>query len=769
MNNAPPTVQIVQPTDHAVFFVPAGMLLVAHGGDPEGDLQQVEFFADTNSLGLATRLIEETPEIWPPELAEAFGLYWTNVPVERYRVTARATDGAGNITTSAPVHLAVVPETVTVVNIAATDPEARELPPLVPGFDDATCTIQRTGNTNVDLVVRYLISGTASNGVDYAELSGWVRMAAGVTNADITFFPLDDTLVEGTETVILTVISPFYGPFWPPPPECYLTGPNASATAYIYDYVPPTNQPPTITSQPVSQTNYAGRTLAFDVQASGTGVLSYQWLFNGNPVASERNWSPSALVLTNIQPADAGNYWVVVSDSGGAATSAVATLTVVTPAVHPGAFDPTFQARLGSELDEVFDVVRQTNGQVVISGAFSSVNGVPRPGIARLNADGSLDIAFNPSPNAEVEALAVQSDGKLLVGGAFTNVNGLRRDGLVRLLPDGTVDPGFLPNLPEYVRIHALAVQADGKILTAAELPRMADCNLIIRLFSDGSLDPGFVFSPMRGNAPTVRIIVPQPDGKILLGGDFAFAFGDARRGVARLNNNGYLDYSFNAGTGAFAVSELVLQADGRIVMGGAFDTVNGVPRRGLARLMPNGSVDTNFVANTECCLWALALQPDGKILIGGGFRTVNGVVRNGVARLLPDGSVDLTFDPGSGLSPIDDSGVLAMVIQDDGSIIIGGTQFVAYDGFPCIGLARLHGGSATGGCRLTSSLCPQTGLPQVMLTGPVGAVVVIEATSDLRTWIPLTTVTNTLGGVEICDPGANGSPQRFYRARGVD
>jgi uncharacterized delta-60 repeat protein len=355
------------------------------------------------------------------------------------------------------------------------------------------------------------------------------------------------------------------------------------------------------------------------------------------------------------------------------------------------------------------------------------------------------------------------------MGGAFTNVNGLRRDGLVRLLPDGTVDPGFLPNLPEYVRIHALAVQADGKILTAAELPRMADCNLMIRLFSDGSLDPGFVFSPMRGNAPTVRIIVPQPDGKILLGGDFAFAFGDARRGVARLNNNGYLDYSFNAGTGAFAVSELVLQADGRIVMGGAFDTVNGVPRRGLARLMPNGSVDTNFVANTECCLWALALQPDGKILIGGGFRTVNGVVRNGVARLLPDGSVDLTFDPGSGLSPIDDSGVLAMVIQDDGSIIIGGTQFVAYDGFPCIGLARLHGGSATGGCRLTSSLCPQTGLPQVMLTGPVGAVVVIEATSDLRTWIPLTTVTNTLGGVEICDPGANGSPQRFYRARGVD
>jgi hypothetical protein len=44
----------------------------------------------------------------------------------------------------------------------------------------------------------------------------------------------------------------------------------------------------------------------------------------------------------------------------------------------------------------------------------------------------------------------------------------------------------------------------------------------------------------------------------------------------------------------------------------------------------------------------------------------------------------------------------------------------------------------------------------------------VIETTSDLQTWTPLMTVTNTVGGVQVCDPAANGSPQRFYRARMV-
>jgi uncharacterized delta-60 repeat protein len=455
--------------------------------------------------------------------------------------------------------------------------------------------------------------------------------------------------------------------------------------------------PPRIVMQPLSQTNFVGRTVCFYARATGTEPISLQWLFQGRPVTTEANWSGLAFVLTNIQFADAGEYWVVASNALGAATSQVATLTVLPPPVHPGAFDPSFQARLDRQSDAIIAMVKQTNGQFIVSGYFSSINGVPRPGIARLNADGSLDTGFNPRPNADVEAWAVQADGKLIMGGTFTNVNGVTRNGIARLLADGTVDPTFSAFLPAHVRITALAVQPDGKILAAArDLTYEFNTTYVLRLLPGGNFDPNYGVLPIYGNGPTVHAIVLQPDGRILLGGEFETIASLSRRGIVRLNNDGSLDYSFNPGTGASGVDDLVLQPDGRIVIGGVFDTVNQVPRHGLARLMPDGSLDATFVADVSCCLSVVILQPDGKILIGGGFRTVNGVVRNGVARLQPDGSVDLTFDTGEGISPIDDSSVLAMLVQADGKIIIAGTEFVGYDGFACGGLARLYGDDFT-------------------------------------------------------------------------
>jgi hypothetical protein len=97
------------------------------------------------------------------------------------------------------------------------------------------------------------------------------------------------------------------------------------------------------------------------------------------------------------------------------------------------------------------------------------------------------------------------------------------------------------------------------------------------------------------------------------------------------------------------------------------------------------------------------------------------------------------------------------------------GGAFCNYNGIAAQGLVRLNGDQSTFSCRLSTFLCPRTGVPQVMLTGPTGTVVVIEATSDLRNWTPVMTVTNGLSGVQVCDPGANGSPQRFYRARQIE
>jgi hypothetical protein len=104
-----------------------------------------------------------------------------------------------------------------------------------------------------------------------------------------------------------------------------ITGPEVLALFYGTNGIPPVIAP-AITSQPQSQTNVVGANVTFSVTAqSDAGTPVYQWKFNGTLDISQ---SSSAYVLNGITTNNAGNYQVVVTNIGGAATSAVATLTV---------------------------------------------------------------------------------------------------------------------------------------------------------------------------------------------------------------------------------------------------------------------------------------------------------------------------------------------------------------------------------------------------------------------------------------------------------
>src|SRR5712692_297113 len=80
----------------------------------------------------------------------------------------------------------------------------------------------------------------------------------------------------------------------------------------------------------------------------------------------------------------------------------------------------------------------------------------------------------------------------------------------------------------------------------------------------------------------------------------------------------------------------------------------------------------------------ALAVQADGKILVGGGFTTLGGQTRNYLARLNADGTLDAGFDPGANIN------VNSLVAQDDGKILVGGS-FTTLGGEPRTNLARLN------------------------------------------------------------------------------
>jgi len=87
-------------------------------------------------------------------------------------------------------------------------------------------------------------------------------------------------------------------------------------------------QPPIITQDPQSATRYAGASISFTAAASGSAPLTFQWQHDGAVVPGATS---TTLTLNNLQASDAGDYRLIAANILGRATSAVATLTILTP------------------------------------------------------------------------------------------------------------------------------------------------------------------------------------------------------------------------------------------------------------------------------------------------------------------------------------------------------------------------------------------------------------------------------------------------------
>lgn len=200
------------------------------------------------------------------------------------------------------------------------------------------------------------------------------------------------------------------------------------------------------------------------------------------------------------------------------------------------------------------------------------------------------------------------------------------------------------------------------------------------------TFDPGF-------NAAAnglVKAVAVQPDGKVLIGGDFSQVNGVTRRRLARLNADGSLDTAFTTDIPnpivTHDVSQIALLPDGRIIVAGGFAQIGGVTQPLLACLLPDGAVDTTFTPSVPDLVQAIFVQPDGRIVIGGRFLTINGVTRSRVARLNPDGTLDGAFAPAvTGF-------VFAIAQEADGSLLLGGS-ISAVNGVARSGLARVSSG----------------------------------------------------------------------------
>jgi uncharacterized delta-60 repeat protein len=479
----------------------------------------------------------------------------------------------------------------------------------------------------------------------------------------------DNDNISGSQSAILnlsTVFGADAGNYWVVVSNSFGSVTSQVATLTVDD--------PIIVDSPASQSAVTGQAVTFDVTAIGTDPMTYQWRQGGTNLAGATSTS---LTLHSLELSEAGNYDVIVSNKFGSVTSAVATLNLTVATFDP--FDPGASG-------QVFALVPQSDGMILVGGAFTNLAGQAWNRLGRVYVDGSPDATFTGGASGSVYALALQPDGKIVAGGLFTNLAGRACNRLGRLNTNGSFDVTFLANASSTV--YALALQSDGKIVVGGSFTNLASqpCTNLGRLNTNGTLDTTFKPNPNS----TVYALALQTNGGIVVGGGFTTLAGQACSYLGRLTTNGVFDTTFSATANSLVVA-LAVQADGEILVGGNFTTLAGVSRTSIGRLTTNGAPDLSFNpgANVNSYVVALAVQTDGKILVGGNFDQLSGVACTNLGRLTTNGLIDTAYSDGT-----NGGYVYSLAVQTNGCLLVGGS-FTNLAGYVRQDLGRLFNTTA--------------------------------------------------------------------------
>lgn len=516
----------------------------------------------------------------------------------------------------------------------------------------------------------------------------------------------------------------------------------------IYHNRVPSPGPASVARPPLARAVFAGQPASFEVVANGAAPLAFQWSLNNSPIPGATG---AVLRVPHARFSDQGDYRVSVANALGSMQSTAARLTVMPLPAGPGSLDPAFDPALGGQAPpwpaineyEASFVISMPDGRVIVAGDFTSYQGKPCHGLARLKADGSLDRPFALAPfdlyGVRVNALALAPDGKMLV--AFQawylapndEVQGLMR--LVRLNPDGGLDPAWSWD-GDFREgwIHSLAMLPDGKILIGGDFMPEDGPDYLARLHPNGQLDPSFGRQPPSWDpyfSPDITSMLVQPDGRVLVSGHFRFD-SPARAGLARIEPSGALDTSFTLGLPVSATipNALVLQPDGKILVAQAIDPWTG--QSGLARFLPDGRLDLSFVSppsSVRCN--AVALLDDLTIVVAPeGWQGIQ------LSWLNTDGSLKELWP--LDLAPESFAMVKSLAVQPGGRVLAGGV-FDSVRGYPVMPVARFSTGA--GAPFVTRSLPPfySARVPvQVALSAAPGEGVQVYAIEELppEDWI---------------------------------
>jgi len=310
-----------------------------------------------------------------------------------------------------------------------------------------------------------------------------------------------------------------------------------------------------------------------------------------------------------------------------------------------GAVDGSFKEQLPE--GRVHHLYIQANGKILVGGFF--LRDGKYVGIVRLNADGSLDTSFSvdanvgfprggpllPLPQPQDGLMIPLSDGQIITGKMLPGGAGLR---VIRLNEDGGEDTSY-PGLTidnffqqsSYSVGFALARQEPDRVLISGVIPT---CRTL-RFNDAGQLSPGFDYAASPGCTALdgVRVL---PQNKILLalldGSGSAYT-------LWKLEPEGALDASFTPSTFGPTLSALLPQPDGKVLLGGAFTNPPQSSLSGaLLRLNSDGKIDSEFRPAFDPAasnvVTALTFAWDGGVYVAGTFFATNSQVPLRLAKL---------------------------------------------------------------------------------------------------------------------------------------
>jgi hypothetical protein len=303
LTNVPPLVNVVFPTNGAVFFTPVKLPLTACAYDPDGFVKQVEFFANGSSLGVVTNspyVLPATPGVMGPlpplPPYRPFVFTWTNVPPTNVVLTAVATDNSGASTVSDPVSFSVrqgpppppPPQTNLVVRLTSPADGAIFRAPLnLPIYAYAA-----------DLVSFAAGSGASVTGVEF--FAGTTDLGPGQR--------VTSPVVAGTVMPSPILLSNLWRFVWTNAPQGTFAltavatdtrGVRARSDAVNVAILPPPLPPPT-------PTNVVSIIAADPIAIEGTNC--WPWLGLASAVPTWTNWTASSAVcryFTNCGPKNA--------------------------------------------------------------------------------------------------------------------------------------------------------------------------------------------------------------------------------------------------------------------------------------------------------------------------------------------------------------------------------------------------------------------------------------------------------------------------------